>query len=264
MNIRTDKILGASLALAAFSFITPSHVQAQTCITPPSCESLGYTMTEADCEGYNFLKCPFDTSKIFCASATEVGKMTQCDNVGDILYSDKTCSSGPISGKVAIGVVFDTEKRLAIALEQSEARWSDSYFDIPNLTNYATAPTADFNGKSNTKIIVDYCKANNESCPAAEYAYNYRTEGTETGDWYLPAGGELQSIYDNRVKLNETLQTLGKTLFEISPSDSPINGTYRSSSENLSNYAWYLCFNGGGWGFGAKLYILYVRPVIQF
>ena len=46
-----------SQALAA----TPS------CATPPSCESLGYTMSTDQCAGF-MLKCPFDQSKAFCAS----------------------------------------------------------------------------------------------------------------------------------------------------------------------------------------------------
>ena len=73
MNTRTDKILGASLALAAFSFITPSQVQAQTCVTPPTCDSLGYNKTTADCEGKTILKCPFDTSQVYCPGADEQG-----------------------------------------------------------------------------------------------------------------------------------------------------------------------------------------------
>ena len=73
MNTRTDKILGASLALAAFSFITPSHVLAQTCVTPPTCDSLGFTKTTEDCVGKTILKCPFDLTKVYCPGADEQG-----------------------------------------------------------------------------------------------------------------------------------------------------------------------------------------------
>ena len=262
MNIRTDKILGASFLTIAFSFIGNTSVWAQTCATPPTCESLGYTLTASQCTGRTVLKCPLDTSKIFCVSAAEAGETTECSNVGDILYSDMTCSTAPISGKVAIGVVASPIRGLAIALEQGTAEWSDGYFDIPNLTNNGSPPTADFSGKSNTKTIVDYCKANNKDCPAAEYAYNYRTVGTETGDWYLPAGGELQSIYDNRVKLNKTLQALGKTLLQTS--DSSINYIYWSSSVSNISYAWLLNINTGNWFSINKNYTYSVRPVLAF
>ena len=262
MKKELKRILGASFLTIAFSFIGNTSALAQTCATPPTCESLGYIFTASQCTGRTVLKCPLDTSKIFCVSAAEAGEITDCANVGDILYSDMTCSTTPISGKVAIGVVASPIRGLAIALEQGTAEWSDNFFDIPNLTNNGGAPTADFNGKSNTKTIVDYCKANNKSCPAAEYAYNYRTVGTETGDWYLPAGGELQSIYDNRVKLNKTLQTLGKTLLQTSGSS--INYVYWSSSENFNIYAWYLYFNNGNWYYSSKYNTFSVRPVLAF
>ena len=260
MKKELKRILGASFLTIAFSFIGNTSVWAQTCATPPTCESLGYTLTASQCTGRTVLKCPLDTSKIFCVSAAEAGEITDCANVGDILYSDMTCSTAPISGKVAIGVVASPTRGLAIALEQGTAEWSDNFFDIPNLTNNSGAPTADFSGKSNTKTIVDYCRTNNKSCPAAEYAYNYRTVGTETGDWYLPAGGELQSIYDNKAKLNATLQALGKT--KLNSSSNYRN--YWSSSEDDGYDAWFLNFYAGGWASDWKDASYSVRPVLAF
>ena len=73
MNTILKRILGASLALAAFSFITPSHVLAQTCVTPPTCDSLGFTKTTEDCVGKTILKCPFDLTKVYCPGADEQG-----------------------------------------------------------------------------------------------------------------------------------------------------------------------------------------------
>ena len=48
-------------------------VRAQTCATPPSCASLGYTMTSSDCSGQPTLVCPFDASAVFCAGTTSSG-----------------------------------------------------------------------------------------------------------------------------------------------------------------------------------------------
>ena len=120
---------------------------------------------------------------------------------------------------------------------------------------------ADFSGKSNTKTIVDYCKANNKSCPAAEYAYNYRTVGTETGDWYLPAMGELLYIYVNKVKLNATLQALGKIQFD---SGTTYSRSYWSSSEADSYDAWLLDFHSGALRDDYKDDSYFVRPVIAY
>ena len=87
MNTRTDKILGASLTLAAFSFITATQVAAQTCVTPPTCESLGYNKTTADCEGKTILKCPFDTSQVYCPGNNEESTITSY-KVGDDYFVD--------------------------------------------------------------------------------------------------------------------------------------------------------------------------------
>ena len=49
-----------------------SALQAQTCGSQPSCASLGYTLSSsANCVG-TVLKCPFDTSKFYCAQKSDV------------------------------------------------------------------------------------------------------------------------------------------------------------------------------------------------
>ena len=48
-------------------------VRAQTCATPPSCASLGYTMTSSECSGLPTLVCPFDASAVFCAGTASSG-----------------------------------------------------------------------------------------------------------------------------------------------------------------------------------------------
>ena len=262
MNTILKRILGASLALAAFSFITPSHVLAQTCITPPTCESLGYTMTEADCEGYNFLKCPFDTSFGYCSSDSG-GSSEKCNtpSIGDYLYSDMSCSATLDKSKTVIGIIFDDENRLAIALDTERRMWSNGYFDIPGLRNWSTnSRTSDWSGKSNTKKIIDYCRANNKSCPAAEYAYSYTTEGTQAGDWYLLSAGELQAIYDNRDVLNLSLSSAGERSFNR-------YDNYWSSSEFSYYDVWGIEFiQNDDWSpsNSDKKEKFYVRPVIQF
>ena len=85
----------AMLLLAAF-FVT--EAKAQTCIQPPSCDSLGYIMSETECIGL-FLRCPLDASKVFCQQEKCV--------VGSILYNDKSCSASVQSGKTPVGIVFD-------------------------------------------------------------------------------------------------------------------------------------------------------------
>ncbi len=184
-----------------------------------------------------------------------------CDcKIGDILYSDRSCSPDVISDKTPIGVVFDEENRLAIALEESRQYWSfPDYFDVPGLSNITSrsAVTADWQGKNNTRVVLEYCKANGKSCPAFEYVNSYKTEGTIAGDWYLPAFGELNAIRGNKDVLNIALGKIGGTKLEPD--------WYWSSSEHSGNLAWNLSFRGDYvYGYDKNDYSEYVRPVLAF
>ena len=137
------------------------------CIQTPSCSSLGYESTSS-CSGG--LKCPFGNAWNCTASdlsnkITEVtNKITEITNkittieekivtiengasssncqIGDILYSDKSCDPSVVASKKPIGVVFDRANKLAIGLEESRQYWSyPDYFDVPGLSNI-TSPSA--------------------------------------------------------------------------------------------------------------------------
>ena len=217
------KFLLYSSALAVLGL---SGVAEAACIQTPSCSSLGYT-SSSSCSGGT--KCPFGNAWNCTASENKTeltNKITELEKqlteikrhinssscqVGNILYSDFTCNSYVVANKTPIGVVFDIVNNLAVALEQKEkVAWSTTNFDIPALMPYVDYKS-DYEGKKNTKAIYDYCKANNKSCPAVEYAYTYKTEGTSEGDWYLPAYLELESLMNNEDAINKSLSLLGKT-----------------------------------------------------
>ena len=184
------------------------------------------------------------------------GTVVTC-KIGDILYSDKKCYSGGVqSGKTPIGVVFDASRRTAIALESSTMYWSieNEYVDIPGLTD-TDEPKQDFNGKANTAAIKAY--RNGLWFPAARYTYEYKTTGTNAGEWYLPALGELNTVYSNKDYMNYALSLVGKK-------DIPTNDFHWSSSEYSTNSVWVLIFRDGGVTDYGKDYALYVRPVLAF
>ncbi len=263
MSKITKKILGASLSLAAFSFGYAQNVQAQSCVVLPTCEELGYTDIAARCENGELLKCPFDESKVFCRSAptTKV-----CDTIGDILLDDKTCiaaadSDNIPSDRTPIGVIFDVSRKLAIALEDSGyLKWASRYDDdIAELTNYQSSKkTSDFSGRSNTSIIIAHGNSNGYDTPAADYAYNYSTTGTQQGDWYLPAAGEVKLIYDNKDILNKSLSQLGGTELGTSYcwSSTECSDKGRVWAFYVQNDYWTNYLKTGSKG--------YVRPVISF
>ena len=248
-----------SLALltSVFSVTSFSSSLQAACVTG-DCIALGYTKSESECGG-DIIRCPFDTSKVFCKNVT---KTKICDTIGDILYDDKSCAidvNNLDPNRTPIGVVFDVNRKLAIALEQkSSLRWALENVDIPGLTNYSSSSAAkgDYNGKSNTSIIIAHGDSNGYETPAADYAYNYSTTGTNKGDWYLPAAGELQLIYNNRTTLNTSLSKVGGKQL---PSD------YHWSSSEYGRYdAWDLIFNHGLWYSNFKANAFYVRPVLAY
>ena len=246
-------ILSLSAALLASTPVWAINCQVET-----NCTTLGYTSNKD--EG-NCLKCPFGNQWACLKADTscpEDSSGSNC-NVGDILYSDMTCSSDVITSKTPIAVVFDTTNHLAIAMDTAQKAWSDEYFDVPTLSNYgsSSAVTADWQGKNNTRLVLEYCKTNGKSCPAFEYVNSYKTDGTLAGDWYLPAAGELIGIYGNMAVLNTALGKIGGTELP--------SYLHWSSSENSSGNAWEQHFSNGAVSHNGKYSKkLYVRPVIAF
>ena len=271
------KFLLYSSALALLSGVAEA-----ACIQTPSCSSLGYS-SSSSCSGGT--KCPWGnywncdainkinslntqitslTNKITTleTKVNELSKDTATANckIGDILYSDMSCNTNVVASKTPIGVIFDITNKLAIGLNQSsfELKWSTTRFDVPGLSNItsSSAVTADWQGKNNTRVVLEYCKANGKSCPAFEYVNSYKTEGTQAGDWYLPAMGELNAIYGNKDVLNIALGKIGGTKLETD--------SYWSSSENSVSSAWLLYFYNGNVLLKEKDLAPYVRPVLAF
>ena len=283
------KILLYSSALVVSGLL--SGVAEAACIQTPSCSSLGYTSSQS-CNGG--IKCPFGnawncTASDLSTQITELtnkiteqtNKITEITNkittieekivtiengasssnciLGDILYSDKSCDANVVVSKKPIGVVFDRANRLAIALDTEKRPWSDGYFDVPTLSNYSSssAPTADWQGINNTRLVLEYCKTNGKNCSAFEYVNSYKTEGTKAGDWYLPAFGELNAIYGNMGVLNTALGKIGGTKLPT--------GWHWSSSEYSGSRAWTLDFYNDNVGYDVKYSNgYYVRPVLAF
>ena len=257
-----------------------SGVAEAACIQTPSCSSLGYTSSQS-CNGG--VKCPFGnawncTASDLSAQITELtNKITeQTNKITEItnkittieekivtMYSDMSCDPNVIATKKPIGVVFDRTKRLAMALEESQQHWSyPDYFDVPGVNNITSesAATADWQGKNNTRLVLEYCKTNGDSCPAFEYVNSYQTEGTKAGDWYLPALGELNAMYGNMGVLNMALEKIGGTKLS--------SDAYWSSSECSHSEAWELYFGDAHvLNYVTETYKLvdcYVRPVLAF
>ena len=258
------------------------NVQAE-CTPTPDCASIGYT--ETSCEG-DSLKCPFDITKMMCmpcdssfrydCSGENItggtgsacgGKYVACEcegglpfnngicpqscMVGMIYYSDRTCSTELDNSKTPIGVVVKDNELVISQIRSTGMQWSSSLTNVSGITETTDSAVAkqDFNGKANTLAIVETFTSDTVDNNAAINCNSYLTDGTNAGDWYLPAAGELYSyVYGggtNYNKINTTMTTLGWTF-----------GSRRfwSSSECTSENAWNVSSDNGNMGNGNKHY----------
>lgn len=234
----------SSLLVAMLAFLYPIAGKAD-CTQSPDCNTLGYTVNIADCDRKKpIIKCPTDLNKAFCTKATceslgfstDIDAINECDilerikycpldntkisctkcGAGSILFSDKTCGTDLVSGKEAIGVIFDGNEHLAIAFDTFKGMWQQAddgpYRNkaIPNLPTYSkTDVVNDLNGKENTKLIYNYCRNTNISC-LGRTAYEYTTTNTKKGDWYMASAGEAKLLYNYKNRVNTTMRRLGK------------------------------------------------------
>ena len=192
------------------------------------------------------------------------GSAKNC-NIGDILYSDGTCSAQNISGKTPIAVVVykspDGNCAQAMALNSVGSMiWGGYGTDIPGLNNFSdySSASTDFKSCENTAVIT--AAGTSSTYPAAWAAHEYKTEGTEMGDWCLPAAGVFISYYNNQQLINISMTNAGGSQIGTSCS-------IWSSSEDYRNSVWYadLCIthnlNNGN---GNKNSSREVRPVLEF
>ena len=107
---------------------------------------------------------------------------------------------------------------------------------------------ADFNGASNTSVLVGL----GTEYSAANACHLYSTDGISTGNWYLPACGELAYIMPRFNEIQNALDTVGGGQLGA-------NYIYWSSSEYSSNRARLVGTRGGNVGDSNKNNTFYVR-----
>ena len=183
--------------------------------------------------------------------------------LGSILYSDITCSMKLKDGKTPIGVVVYVDESgtsgQAMALKLiGYYEWGPTSNDISTLTNYSSASAAskDYDSCGNTAKII--AAGDKSKYPAAWAAHEYKTEGTNAGDWCLPAAGIFTSIFNNVAAINNSFILMGGTGYT--------NRTYSwSSSEYDGTWAWH---SGFDYDYGIlnyqKIVSSDVQPVLEF
>ena len=183
--------------LAILATTIPLTANAE-CVPVPDCASIGYT--ETSCDG-DSLKCPFDTTKLKCIScdssfrysclgnniknpigtacnnkyvACECEDRTifvngecvcdsSCDIIGNIYYSDGTCSSCNIANKTPIGIIVN--RGIITQLHFQLISWSSQNSDVSTIEN--GIGIMDMKGKENTQKIIEFFPNDNETNNAA-------------------------------------------------------------------------------------------------
>lgn len=137
-------------------------------------------------------------------------------------------------------------------------RWGKTSMDVDGIPNYTSEDNAktDMDGKANTAALVNlsaikYTYESGEfandaaNYPAAFACHLFSTEGTDKGDWYLPALGELYTgLQTNKSIVSASLAALGDKAVGLIDGGSSLGLWCWSSSEYNTSNAWYLNGNG--------------------
>ena len=132
-----------------------------------------------------------------------------------------------------------------------------AYYQTTSPSSEANA-LADFNGKDHTQILCNLATAQSDwktastieneytegYYPAACCCWRFHTDGTNQGDWYLPAAGELGYVCARFKTINDII-TLLRNAYGRSVCSSVWNIGYWSSSECSINDARGVNFNLG-------------------
>ncbi len=214
--------------LSGALFLLPTFAQAETCTSTPDCKSLGYT--QSSCPDGGGVKCPWNTSLMYCCKKCTTQDPCPNCKVGTILNSDMTCSQNKTSGKTPIGVVAQQ----TITTVGAATKCQSVAVALSNLSE-----------KMSLSNAVSACNS-------------YRASGV-TG-WHLPTQDELLAVYLNKNAVSSGLTAAGGSQFT---SDYYWSSSYYDpSSSGLKGYFVMNPVSANGFNTSSSFY--YVRPVLAF
>jgi len=276
-SLRAETRGQAIFELVLFLLISSTSIARAECVPLPDCSSIGYTASS--CDG-GFVRCPFDTTKLYCLPCDSKYKYTcsgdnivggngsscngkyiscTCSNdyswndgacvvicsdnsckVGHIIYSDGTCCKENLNNKVAVGIVVK-DNALVIS-KPTQMKWSASSNDVGNLSNITSSSVAltDMNGKNNSATIVALHTSIGETTSTSAALYCNSYAGV------IGTSGKwyLPAAGELYTYIYENYSILNLTLSTL---DWSLIGNYFwSSSEYGSGNAWHMQFTTGG------------------
>ena len=116
-------------------------------------------------------------------------------------------------------------------------------------TVYSTTNAlSDFDGVGNTKVLTDLATAQSDwkESITVEYSYyplacccwRFHTVGTDQGQWYFPACGEMGYVINRFNAINETINKIKSVYSSVVAVALDTSGTYCSSSEWSADSPW--------------------------
>lgn len=190
--------------------------------------------------------------------------------VGHFLLADKTYVS-PLSKfdhskaiAVVIGFNPEDDSPIHAALEETCVSFltkdyaNSCHSNIIRVKNL----TKDFEGYKHTYDIANADDYKADLFQAIDYCINYSTEGTNKGDWYLGAGGEIIMLVQNLAIVNASmlLTNIGIPItFDWFWTSSQCSGKYNTCSWGVRSDD---CFSSIYWN--SWFYDFQVRPLLAF
>ena len=145
-------------------------------------------------------------------------------------------------------------------------------------TAYSTANAlSDFDGVGNAKVLTDLATSQSDwktantitnsydegYYPAACCAWRFHTTGTDQGQWYLPACGEMGYVINRFNAINETINKVKSVYSSVVAVAMRTSLGYWSSSEYSANDARYLDTSNGFVRYNDKYSDYYVRAFLR-
>ncbi|MCD8193680.1 MAG: hypothetical protein LUD74_03860 [Tannerellaceae bacterium] len=149
----------------------------------------------------------------------------QPPKVGDFVYSDRTWSTEYNANKTCVGICFYvnvTDRRMVSIIDAGSdsgrsMNGNTNNTLITSLANVQTKNAAleDFKGKSNTGALYTHFVNNSWYKPGFTIydVLNYSTPGFGRGEWWLPACGELNKIFEQRAIIDNNCVKAGGKAF---------------------------------------------------
>lgn len=183
-----------------------------------------------------------------------------------------------VTGLDGISNYYNTDSscRQAPSPYNADGSRNEAYYT----TAYSTANAlSDFDGVGNTKVLTDLATAQSDwktastithssdagYYPAACCCWRFHTEGTEQGQWYLPAMGELGYVINRISAINTTINNI-KSVYSSVVAVALYTANswwYLSSSEYDTDYARFLVPGSGYVGYNGKGFTYYVRAFLR-